>query len=194
MFAFIAYFILPLQNDIIIKRRALMPINIILAGFMGVGKSTVGKILADRLDWVFFDTDTLISDSAGMSISEIFSTYGEQYFRSLENRIIDDIITNSNMVIATGGGLILDQSNFDLIKSKDSVIIVLDAPFDVIWSRLRFCDDRPIIVNNSKLQIKGLYEIRRPIYYERADYIVSICSKTPYEIAKEIECLLDLHQ
>ena len=85
--------------------------NIILIGFMGTGKTTVGKIIAEKMQWTFLDTDDLIETRTGMSIPAIFEKYGEQWFRDQESAVIEEVLKEKNQVISTGGGAVLREEN-----------------------------------------------------------------------------------
>ncbi len=127
---------------------------------MGVGKSTVGKIVSEKLDLPFLDTDETISQRYKLTISEIFQQYGEEKFREYERKICQELSILSNLVIATGGGTLLDQENQKSL-SKNGIIICLLAKPETIAKRLTMDHSRPLF--NSNWQIL-LYK-REPIYY-----------------------------
>lgn len=145
--------------------------NIILIGFMGVGKTTVGKLLSQRIGYRFIDTDELIVSTAGISIPDIFARYGEKYFRELEKRAIGHALRSSNVVLATGGGAVVDPANFLLLKERGCVI-ALDAGRILYGTGLRpqqivLCFFRTGQGRKCGLYLKpeGLYIIKRIILY-----------------------------
>ncbi|MDQ7059710.1 MAG: shikimate kinase [Sulfurimonas sp.] len=137
--------------------------NIVLIGFMGSGKTSVGKILARQLHKKFMDVDTLIEKEQNASVTEIFKAKGEEYFRSLEQTCIDELAQNKGQIIATGGGLPIYSS----IPEK-SLVVYIDADFDVILNRLSSKEHakRPLL--QDEVRARTLYEERIDIYKEQA--------------------------
>ena len=135
--------------------------NIVLIGFMGCGKTSAGKILARQLQKKFMDVDVLIEKEQNRSISEIFEKDGEEYFRGLEKKCIDDLMKNSGQVISTGGGLPI---HCDL--TEKSLVIYVDADFDAILNRLskKERDKRPLF--NDENGARTLFNERIDIYKE----------------------------
>ncbi|MBI5043392.1 MAG: shikimate kinase [Nitrospirae bacterium] len=165
--------------------------NIVITGFMGTGKSTVGKMLAEDYGLDFVDTDELIEKKAGgKRISEIFEESGEAYFRKIENDIIRDVSLRENTVISTGGGAIADKENLALLKRK-SIIICLTARPEVILERIRKEEGiRPLLkVEDPLKRIKELLDSRREAYM-RSDIIIDTSDLTPGEAAKKIKIIL----
>lgn len=159
--------------------------NIVLTGFMGTGKTEVGKILSQRLGFIFVDVDTEIEKEQGMKITEIFKKYGEQRFRELEADVIKRISDRQCIVISTGGGAVLRQENIDNLRKK-GVIVCLSASPETILMRTSNSDDRPLLqVEDPMKRIKELLEFRKP-YYEKADIMIDTEGKTPIEVADEI--------
>lgn len=115
---------------------------------MGVGKSTTGIALAEKLSYKFLDSDHKIEELAGMSIPDIFRTYGEKYFRRLEYEVIRDIANMSGIVLATGGGAVMNNKLFDILMSKGTVIH-LDASLSTLYDRLKDSNNRPMLNHNS---------------------------------------------
>jgi len=115
---------------------------VFLSGFMASGKSTIGPILANTLGWNFFDLDKLIEEKEGKKIREIFENQGEDYFRSLEKKILKEVLNLNNYIIALGGGTIADTENLDLIK-KNGLLVYLRSSPEETYKRLRFKRDRP---------------------------------------------------
>jgi shikimate kinase len=159
--------------------------NIILIGFMGTGKTTVGRLLAESIGCGFVDTDDLIKERAGLAIPEIFNRFGEEYFRRLEREIIHQVVTKDGMVIATGGGAVMDPKSFALMKQR-GYVIALDASEQTLRQRLQSCRDRPMLMSEDPAKtIKQLLVLRRPLYYQ-AHYVVTVDGKTPSQIVDEI--------
>ncbi len=139
--------------------------NIVLTGMPGSGKSTLGKMLAERLGREMVETDEIISEEAGTSIREIFDEHGEQYFRDLESEVIKRFSVKSGIVISTGGGAVLRKENVDALR-MNGVIVFIDRPLD----QLKATDSRPLSDDRSKLE--KLYEERYEIYKDTADILV----------------------
>lgn len=160
--------------------------NIILIGFMGSGKTTVGKVLAKKLYKTFMDVDTVIEAEQGCSVSDIFKEHGEAYFRELEQKCIHKLTQKTGQVIATGGGLPIYSS----IPEK-SLIINIDADFDVILQRLtkKERDKRPLLQDEAKA--KTLYEKRVDTYRELADFSVDANQSVPTFIHIIFDYILD---
>ncbi len=153
--------------------------NIILTGFMGVGKTTVGRQLAVQTERRFVDADDLIVERAEMSIAEIFATKGEAAFRALESEVCRDLATEKGLVIATGGGMLVNPANRALLE-KTGLVVCLDAPPEIIRARLDEFDDRPLATN-----WETLFEQRRAAYASIPIH-VDTTGKSPGEIAAEI--------
>ena len=146
---------------------------IALIGFMGSGKSTVGRELARRLAYSLLDTDEVIETKAEMSIPEIFKKHGEKYFRQLEEEVLAEIIENNeDLVIATGGGIVLSEKNRRILKEKTTTIL-LQAGVEELYNRLKNETNRPLLaVENPLAEIRRLLEEREE-YYNTADFKVS---------------------
>jgi shikimate kinase len=146
--------------------------GIYLVGFMGCGKSTVGRALADELGWSFFDLDDEIESGAGSTISEIFDRQGEEIFRALEASALAQRVRavqfGHPQVIALGGGALMSDKNFELV-SNHGIVVWLDAPFELIEKRVAAESHRPLARDPRKL--RELFEIRSP-RYALADYRV----------------------
>jgi shikimate dehydrogenase len=139
--------------------------NIVLIGMPGCGKSTLGKMLAERLGKQMVETDEIISQEAGMSIKDIFAEHGEQHFRDLESEVIKRYSVKGGAVISTGGGAILRKENVEALR-LNGVVVFIDRPLD----QLKATDSRPLSNDRSKLE--KLYEERYEIYKDTADMIV----------------------
>lgn len=160
--------------------------NIVLIGFMGTGKSTVGSRLAQKLKREFVDMDREIERVAGITVSEIFKRYGEIRFRSEEKLMTQKLARESGLVIAAGGGVVLDQENMDTL-SRNGIIICLEATPIAILERVnRKKGTRPLIKKDVQLQdIEEMLRAREALY-AKAGYRVSTGGKSPEQVANEI--------
>lgn len=148
---------------------------IALAGFMGCGKTTVGRRLAQRLGWYFADLDDEIIRQAGMSINEIFRTRGEPAFRELEHEVLARLLgsaqeTERALILALGGGTMAQQRNLDLLRAARATVVWLDCPVEELLHRCAGINNRPLF--RDEASFRQLYEQRLP-YYRLADYRVS---------------------
>ena len=163
--------------------------NIALIGFMGSGKTTVGKLLAKTMDMKFVDIDKVIESQEKKSINDIFQKKGQIYFRDLEREVISQESLKNNCVIATGGGSILDNENIKRLK-ETSFIVFLNANIECLYLRLKDNTTRPILndVEDKKKVIEELLEKRKFLYQISADYIIDINEKTNiYETVDKIK-------
>jgi len=159
--------------------------NIILIGFMGSGKTEVGRRLAERLGYRFVDTDSIIEDKTGKSINEIFNEEGEPYFRKLEKEVIRDLRCVQQYVISTGGGLGANRENLQILKSVGLVIWLKVSPHKVL-ERVGTQTHRPLLnVKDQRAAIEELLSLREPIYKE-ADLIIDTDNLTPEEVVDRI--------
>lgn len=142
--------------------------TIVLVGLMGAGKTTVGRRLARRLGLEFADSDFEIEKAAQMTVSDIFSTYGETYFRSGERRVISRLINGPARVLATGGGAFIDAETRAIMKEK-SITVWLDADLDVLVERTARRDTRPLLKNGDPKQILENLMLERAPIYAQAD-------------------------
>jgi len=164
--------------------------NIVLIGFMGTGKSTVASRLATRLNRKFVDMDREIERVVGMTVSDIFKRYGEIRFRSEEKLIAQKLARESGLVIATGGGVVLEQVNMDTL-SQNGIIICMEATPNEILERVnRKKGTRPLIRKNAQLQdIEEMLKARETLYAQ-ADYRVNTSGKSPEQVTNEIMGML----
>lgn len=156
--------------------------NLVLTGFMGVGKSSVGKIIAASLGFDFADTDEIITERENMPISKIFEEKGENYFRNLESKIIKEVSKRENTVIATGGGVPLRPDNIAFLR-ENGVIILLECDVKVIMKRVSKQGERPLLVSKTEEEVFMLLKKRAP-FYENCDFSVDVSTLTPIEAAK----------
>ena len=160
--------------------------NIALIGFMGSGKSTIGRILSKKLGLLFIDIDKVIQLSEGKSIGEIFRSSGEEYFRKIETRVIKKIFLNKNCVFACGGGVVKSKENINVIR-KNSIIVYLYISSEEAYIRLKEVKDRPLLeVKDRQGAIKKMIEDREILYRKSADVTVDNTKKKPEIVASEI--------
>ncbi len=157
--------------------------DVILIGFMGCGKSTVGIRLSYKLRRVVEDTDKLIEKKADMLIKEIFATKGEAAFREMETEILKDLrLSKEEKIISTGGGLPMRKENHALLKELGTVVYLRISPENV-WERLKNDTTRPLLqCENPLAKIKELLAMRAPIYEEAADIIFDVDGKDMEEV------------
>jgi shikimate kinase len=165
--------------------------TIALVGLMGVGKSTVGRKLAESLGAPFVDSDEEIEKAAGLSVQEIFERHGEPEFRRGERRVIERLLGGPPIILATGGGAYIDPATRALMKEK-ATTVWLRADLDLIWKRVNRRDTRPLLKReNPKQVLAELNEARAPIYAE-ADIVVDSGDFPASEAAKAIREKLGL--
>jgi len=159
--------------------------NIFLVGFMGAGKSTVGRILAEKIGYRYCDADKFIETQAGTTITQIFADHGEEHFRDLESESMESLSTKEKQVVATGGGVVQRDRNWDAMY-RGGITIYLKAPIEVIWERIKHSKTRPLLqVENPLETARELLNKRTPLY-EKADLIVDTSNLSLEEVAKEI--------
>nr|WP_255371194.1 shikimate kinase [Cupriavidus sp. YR651] len=146
--------------------------NLFFIGFMGAGKTTIGRTVARHLGRPFFDSDHEIEARCGVRIATIFELEGEEGFRQRETRIIDELTRRSGIVLATGGGAVLRPENRDMLRMRGRVIY-LDASLPELWRRTRRNRNRPLLqADNPRARLEALFRERDPIYREIADIIM----------------------
>ena len=159
--------------------------NIVLVGFMGTGKSTVGRVIAQKLGFHFIDTDDVIEQTSKAKISDIFAEHGEVYFRDLESQAVKLVALMKNQVVATGGGVVLRSSNIDLLRTGGP-IFCLNATPKAIWDRVRSSRSRPLLRGPDPLKkIETLLDKRAP-YYALADHQIETTGVSVDRVANEI--------
>ncbi|MFW6028616.1 MAG: shikimate kinase [Halanaerobiales bacterium] len=166
----------------------MIDINIVLIGFMGSGKTTVGKALSNKNNFSFIDTDDLITKEEKKQIPEIFNEYGEEYFRELETNVLKELSSNAsnNIILSTGGGMVMREKNVKLMN-KIGVIIYLKTTPEVILKRLQNDNSRPLLKDKSKENIIKLFNKREKYYQASGDIIINTNNKSIDKIVKEIE-------
>lgn len=164
--------------------------NIILVGFMGTGKSAAGKLLARRLRWSFLDLDRMIEEKAGRSVPEIFHRDGEAGFRKRERRAVKSLSRRRSTVIATGGGVMLDDENVRTLKKLGRVICLSARPEMVLQRTAASLASRPMLRGADPLaRIEELLSLREP-FYAKADATIDTSSRSIEEVVQEILAFL----
>jgi shikimate kinase len=165
--------------------------RIVLTGFMGAGKSTVGPMLADKLGWAFLDVDTQIEESAGTSARDLYAALGETAFRELECDTLASCMQRANAVVAPGGAAIdLPRNRLALASARDTLIVFLDAPFATLIGRCVLEEQngggtyRPLL---HKLEVaQARYSARRELYAAQAQLVVDVAERSPETIVSQI--------
>ena len=160
-------------------------VNVYLIGMMGCGKTTIGKLLAQELEYRFCDTDSLIETVTQKKINQIFAQEGEAYFRDLEAKILAEVSTYIRSVVATGGGIVLRAENWSYLHH--GMIIWLDTPIELLVSRLAEDQNRPLLQKaNLRDKLTDLINQRQSLY-QQADLTIKISSnQTPTDIVSQI--------
>lgn len=160
--------------------------RIILIGPMGSGKTTVGQLIADSLQVPFRDTDHVIEERSGKTISDIFLDEGEEFFRALEKRVLRDELLSDNTVLALGGGAPISIDAQSALRAIASPVIYLDVSLSTVAPRIGFNRDRPLLLHNPRGQWQTLMEARRPIYESIADIVIDVNDKSETEVVDQI--------
>src|SRR5262245_3626346 len=159
-----------------------MPPILFLIGYRGSGKSTVGRIVADRLGWRFLDADAVLEERTGQTIREIFATEDERGFRKREAAILADLCTEREAVIATGGGVVLRENNRNLLK-RYGFVAWLGADPPTLLARIQAdpttAARRPVLAGGGLAEIQELLAIREPLYRACADVEVAVATLSP---------------
>jgi shikimate kinase len=165
--------------------------NLVLVGFMGSGKSSVGREIARRWEFRFIDTDTAIRQKFRKSIPDIFATFGEPFFRDEENKTLLELQASQEAVIATGGGIILQPRNHPLLRTL-GVVVWLTASEETIWERVSRNQNRPLLrTNDPRTTIRNLMSTRYPLYGAVADITVETTGLTHQEVADQAVAALN---
>jgi shikimate kinase len=160
--------------------------NIILIGFMGVGKTEIGKLLAKKLKMTYIDTDAMIEHEQRMTINDIFAKKGEEKFRDMETILLEKLSGLDGHVIATGGGMILRPGNVKKLKAIGPLILLWADP-ETVFERVKGSGTRPLLkVEDQRAKIKEILEFRAPIYKGVADLEVDTSLLSPEEASNKI--------
>lgn len=160
----------------------------ILLGFMGAGKTTVAHHLSGQL----LDMDTIIEERIGMPIADFFAKEGEAAFRQIESEVLEELLSlQGDVVISTGGGVVISPKNRDLLRQNRKYNVLLTASFDVLYERILQdkLSKRPLFLNNSQEDFQKIYQGRMDLYDGLADVIINTDNRTPEEIARLIQCM-----
>lgn len=163
-----------------------MPPRVILIGPMGSGKTTIGQLVAERLDIPFRDTDQVIEENSGRTVSDIFLEDGEEAFRVLEKAVLRSELLSDGTVLALGGGAPISIDAQSALRAIASPVIYLDISLATVAPRIGFNRDRPLLLHNPRGQWQTLMEARRPIYESIADTVIDVNTKTEIDIVDEI--------
>lgn len=159
--------------------------NIVLCGFMGTGKSSAGRLVAQQLHFDFLDTDAVIEARAGKPITAIFNEDGEAAFRQLESKLVQELKLRKRTVISTGGGLVLNPANMESLK-EHALVVCLWARPETIWARVRAQDHRPLLRDPDPLQkIRTMLAQRQPAY-KQANVLLNTELRSTRDVAQQI--------
>ena len=159
--------------------------NIALIGFMGTGKTSVGRLVAEQLHFEYLDTDEVIQTNTGRSITDIFTKDGEPAFRALEQKVVGELASRTNTVIATGGGLPVNPENLASLKTHALVVSLWSSP-EKIWERVRHQSHRPLLHDeNPQAKIRELLAAREP-FYKMADVLLNTDLRSVREVAQQV--------
>jgi shikimate kinase len=164
-----------------------VPGHLVLVGMMGSGKTTVGRLLASRLDRPFFDSDQMVETRTGRTVREIFETDGEAAYRPLEaDALLDALQSTDPAVIAAAGGVVLAPRNRDALREHASLVAWLRADPSLLVDRALRGDHRPLLDGDAATTLTRLYEERIPLYAEVADVVVNVDGLTPAQVADAV--------
>ena len=167
------------------KNNLLKGVNLYLVGMMGSGKTTVGSLIATELGYRFLDTDAVIEQGTKRSINQLFAEVGETEFREIETKVLAQVCAYTNLVIATGGGIVTRQTNWSYLHY--GLIVWLDVPIQVLYERLKADDTRPLLQTTDLLEtLQRIFQQRQKLY-EQADLHIRVSEgQTATEIANRV--------
>jgi len=152
---------------------------------MGVGKTTVGRLLARRLNYRFFDTDTLIEQLAGRSINQIFAESGEPEFRRLESQVLAELSAYKNLTIATGGGIVLERLNWSYLRH--GIVVWLNVPVEQVYTRLKTSTTRPLLLTADPLaKLQELLAQRQSLYTQADVQVTAVAKDDPEQVTTRV--------
>ena len=162
--------------------------NIVLVGFMGSGKTTVGKLMAEKTGMPLLDMDSIIADRAGKTINEIFADEGEAHFRALERSLAQELATTEGNIISTGGGIVLNPENINDFE-KTGLVVCLLADAETVLDRVKHDSSRPLLAGDKESKIIQLLESRKTLYESISHRIDTSGRPSPEPTAQEIIAL-----
>ena len=161
--------------------------KIILVGMMGAGKTTIGKLLSNKLDYDFIDLDKIIEEKSGVKINTIFEIEGESGFRERELQVLNDSILKDKVIISTGGGIVTNEKSRTQLIKHNALIIYLKANHQTLCNRLKNDNSRPMLnVDNKEQVIERILEEREPYYQDLADMEVDTSKMKSIDVIKFI--------
>jgi shikimate kinase len=161
--------------------------NIFLVGMMGAGKTTVGKLLAQHSGKIFVDSDEEIQQRTGVTISHIFDIEGEAGFRQREANVIQELVKLDNIVLATGGGVVLNEQNRDALRCNGIVVYLKSTAHD-LWQRTRHDRNRPLLqAADPRAKLKELHEQRDPLYTQVADLVMPTGKQNVHSLVLQLQ-------
>ena len=158
--------------------------NIVLCGMMGAGKTSVGKKLEEMTGRPCVDTDDMIVEKHGR-ITDIFEKYGEPYFRDLETGVAEEISKSDNLIVSTGGGMVMRPLNAEFLK-RNGKIVFLRARLETLLKRVEGDDSRPLLKGGAEERLRELIAVRTPVYEAAADFVVDTDGMSLEDVAREI--------
>ncbi len=164
--------------------------TVFLCGFMGCGKSTVGRELARLCGRKFTDMDKYIENEVKLTIPEIFAEKGEHFFRAAETDAVK-ALAGTGGIVACGGGAMLNRVNAEAARAGGGIIVFIDTPFDICYDRISGDTNRPIVMANTKESLQDIYEMRAPLYRENSDAAAD-GTGSPRGIAESIKALCNV--
>ena len=160
-------------------------VNVALTGFMGTGKTSVGRLVAEQLHFDYLDTDEMIQSATGKTIAEIFARDGEPAFRVLEEKVVEELAGKSKTVVSTGGGLTTNPKNLASLKSHSLVVCLWASP-EKIWERVKNQTHRPLLHDpDPQAKIRELLAVREP-FYKQADVLLNTDLRSLREVAQQV--------
>ena len=169
-----------------IQGKKLFPHNIVLIGFMGTGKTTLAKYMGERFAMDVVEMDKEIEKRSGMSVEDIFSTYGEEYFRQMETELLEELQVKDHIVISCGGGVVLREENVEKLKKQGKVVLLTASPEEIL-QRVQENEERPLLKRKkNKEWICQMLEERSDKYEMAADVTVNTDKKTVLQICEEM--------
>ena len=162
---------------------------IVLMGFMGTGKSEVGRRLAQRLGRAFVDTDQLVEERAGKRVAAIFAEDGEAVFRTLEREAVADAVARGGAIVSVGGGAVLDPENVRRLRAAGTLVYLTARP-EIILRRIGDATSRPLLKDDPHAAVSRLLAERGPVYAAAADVTVDTSERSAAEVVEEIQLAL----